>query len=124
MLASSIWRNCLRRTWKIEMTLFYSHQDTLRDRTAASRSPIASWWRILQGRRLMRRAVGRAAAVLRFLHGAIMTAKMRRIQRELMLQIALRDEWPMKPDSDQCDPEKAAAKFPQQPLIFGDKWDF
>jgi hypothetical protein len=106
------------------MTLFYPHQDRLRAPTAASRSPIASWWRIFQGRRLIRRAVGRTGAVLRFLHRAIMTAKVRRLQREIMLQIALRDEWPMRPDTDQRDPEKAAAKFPQQPLIIGDKWDF
>jgi hypothetical protein len=41
-----------------------------------------------------------------------------------MLQIALRDEWPLRPGPDQHDPDKGAAKFPQQPLIIGDKWDF
>jgi hypothetical protein len=108
------------------MTLFHSHQDRLRARTAASRSPIASWWRKFEGRRraLTRRAVGCTGAVFKIIHQAIMIAKVRRLHRELMLQSALRDEWPLRPDPDQHDPDKGAAKFPQQPLIIGDKWDF
>jgi hypothetical protein len=36
----------------------------------------------------------------------------------------LRDEWPLGPNPDQHDPGQDAAKFPQCPLIIGDKWDF
>jgi hypothetical protein len=87
------------------MTLFYSHQNALRDPSSVTL------------RALARRAVARTNAALRIVHQAIVTAKTRRPGFGLMS----RDEWPLGADSDQHDPDK---KYPQFPLIIGDKWDF
>ena len=55
------------------------------------------------------------ARAFRILHQAIVRAKLRRLQHELMY----------RPDySDMFPPEQDAAKFPQRPLVLGDKWDF
>jgi hypothetical protein len=77
------------------MTVF-SHHDRLHDLAGASRSPIASPLRALA-----RRAVSRAVAALRIIHQAIITAKIRRGERELMFH-----------------------EIPRRPLHLGDKWDF
>jgi hypothetical protein len=90
------------------MTLFYSHRDRLRD-------PAGTRLRVLA-----RRAIGRLGAVLRIVHQSIIAAKTNRLRGALML----RDEWPLGPNPDQHDPGQDAAKFPQCPLIIGDKWDF
>jgi hypothetical protein len=72
------------------MTLFYSHRDRLRETAGGSRPyPLA------------RRTIARISAVFRIIHQAIVTAKTRRIQRELMFH-----------------------EIPQRPLILDDKWDF
>jgi hypothetical protein len=92
------------------MTLFYSHQDRFRDASGAS---------LL--RALALGIAGRTAAAFRFIHRAIVNAKMHRMQRELMF----RDRWPVEPDARAGrNPDSDAAKFPQAPLILGDKWDF
>jgi hypothetical protein len=86
------------------MTLFYSHQDRPHSLIGLTRSPIAFPSRQVFTRRLRalaRRAIVRVSAVLNVLHQAIVTAKTRRAQRELMVH-----------------------EIPQQPLILGDKWDF
>ena len=49
----------------------------------------------------MRRAIRHTGGFLKIIHEAIVTAKTRRVQRELMLH-----------------------KVPQRPLILDDKWDF
>jgi hypothetical protein len=54
---------------------------------------------------LARRAGSRVRAALGVIHKAIVTAKMRRVQRELMFHT------------------KDIGDFPQRPLILGDKWD-
>jgi hypothetical protein len=72
------------------MTLFYTHHDRLHD--MAGEVPL---------RVLARRAVVRVAVAFKILHHAIVTAKTRRAQQELMVH-----------------------EIPQQPLILGDKWDF
>jgi hypothetical protein len=77
------------------MTVF-SHHDRLHDLAGASRSPIASRLRALAWR-----AVSRTIAVFSILHQAIVTAKTRRLERELMFH-----------------------EIPQRPLHLGDKWDF
>jgi hypothetical protein len=72
------------------MTLFYSHRDGLRE-TADGSQPYA----------LARRTIVRISAAFRIIHQAIVTAKTRRMQRELMFH-----------------------EIPQRPLILDDKWDF
>ena len=47
-------------------------------------------------------------AGLRAMHRAIVTAKMRRLERELLLH----------------DLSRGNQRFPQAPMILGDKWDF
>ena len=55
------------------------------------------------------------AGALRLLHHAIVSAKFRRLQRELMFRHDYDELFP--PDHD-------AARFPRRPLVLGDKWDF
>lgn len=104
------------------MTLFYSHEDRFADLTGAIRSrPVLSSRQIhaRRLRRLMRHALGRLGAALGALHHAIVTAKTRRLARELMFRPGSQDEGFCGPDPDQD-----ATKLPQRPLILGDKWDF
>jgi hypothetical protein len=61
------------------------------------------------------RLARRVGAAFRLLHRSIVTAKVRRLQSEMLFR---RDY------SDLSAPEQDATKFPQQPLILGDKWDF
>ena len=65
------------------------------------------------------RLVKRAGTALRRLHRAIAAAKIRRIRRELRLHS---HAW-TRPH-DLVSPEKDGRKFPQQPLILGEKWDY
>lgn len=85
------------------MTVFYSRHNSLHD-PGAGKSTITSW---LRG--LARRAASRAGAALAIVHRAVVPAKTRRLQRELMFH---------------ADPENDAARFPQRPLILDDRWDF
>jgi hypothetical protein len=104
------------------MTLFYSHQDRFADLTGAIQSRIAVPSRQMQTkrlRRLARRVLSRVGAALGVIHQAIVTAKTRRLARELMFRPDAYDEWSREPG-----PDKDAAKLPQRPLILGDKWDF
>jgi hypothetical protein len=73
------------------MTLFHSLEGRLYHPSPAARP--------LRGP--TRRAFRRLKAGLRIMHRAIVVAKLRRIERELMIR-----------------------KIPQQPLILDDKWDF
>jgi hypothetical protein len=60
-------------------------------------------------RRPQLRSVARLLRVgLRVVYRAIVAAKTRRLERELLLQ----------------DLAKGSQRFPQAPLILGDKWDF
>jgi len=76
------------------MTIFYSH----REPTDAA----------FHKRPLLRSAVRMMRAGLRAMHRAIVAAKMRRLERELLLH----------------DLTNGSSRFPQAPLILGDKWDF
>lgn len=87
------------------MTVFCSHQDRLHEPAGVSQSPVASSsWQENAKRlgALVRRAIDRTIAAF-----------------------SSRADWSLEPaahgnrDLD-CDP----AKFPQRPLILGDKWDF
>jgi hypothetical protein len=81
------------------MSVFHLRHDNVAEKT---RWPLA-------------RALARLAAASRIIHRAIVTAKLRRLQSEPMRhggnvygQISDRD----------------AEKFPQLPMMLGDKWDF
>ena len=88
------------------MAIFYSQDSRIRHSAA-------SWLRIAA-----RRAIGGIGAGLRAFHRAIVAAKTRRMQRGLTSHNGLRDDGLLRSDSHD------AAKFPQPPLILGDKWDF
>jgi hypothetical protein len=61
------------------------------------------------------RAVQRLRDALSTMHRAIVTAKMQRLRNEPAFRIDGYDE-PSRGED--------AARYPQQPLILGDKWDF
>jgi hypothetical protein len=103
------------------MTVFYSHQDRLRDRTGGSRARFAS----LEPRALVRRIASRVGAALRVMHQAIVTAKTRRLQRELLFHGSASDDGSLERHmQDVSGPDRDAADFAQRPLVLGDKWDF
>jgi hypothetical protein len=109
------------------MTLFYQHQDRFRDLTGASRSAHpSSWQRFATSlRRHARRAIVRTGAALQIMHRAVIAARMRRIERELMFQNGSYDRWFCEPEAQQGDASgKDAVNFPQRPLLLSDKWDF
>ena len=84
------------------MTLFHLHHD---DAGSFAREPRLPFWPVLKW-------IGNA---FRTLHRAIVRAKLRRLQSELMFR---QDYGKLFP------PEQDVAKFPQRPLVLGDKWDF
>ncbi|HTC99057.1 MAG TPA: hypothetical protein VK734_15095 [Bradyrhizobium sp.] len=84
------------------MTLLYLRHD---DMSATARGNGASMARLFR----------RIGIAFRLLHRGIVRAKLRRLHSELLFR---RDYSEMLP------PEEDAAKFPQRPLILGDKWDF
>jgi hypothetical protein len=55
----------------------------------------------------------RIVAALKVVHRAIVAAKLRRLRNELMLHRSMAEQ-------RECD----AAKFPQCPMVLGEKWDF
>ena len=63
------------------------------------------------------RAVKRIGAALGALHRAIVDAKLRHAESDLLLR---HDYSKMLSSGSELD----AGKFPQRPLILGDKWDF
>jgi hypothetical protein len=85
------------------MTIFHWHEDRRCDLTGM--------------KRLVRRAVARTGAVLAAVHEAIVTAKTRRLVRELRFYGG--------PHGDlSSDIHEDAANVARRPLILGDKWDF
>ena len=86
------------------MTAFCSHQDRLHELAAPGRSPIASSSRGYAGQ---------------------LGARMRDAISRAMAAFGSGDDWSLEPATQgSCAPEGHAAKFPQRPLILGDKWDF
>jgi len=84
------------------MTLLHLHHDDARSLGREERLPfrhVLKW---------IRNAFGT-------LHQAILTAKLRRLQSELMFRHDYDDLLP---------PEQDAGKYPQRPMVLGDKWDF
>jgi hypothetical protein len=83
------------------MTLFHLHDDFA--------APAG------ERRFTMSRAWSWLAGALKTMHAAIVAAKTRRLERELMFHADLGDE-PFD--------EQHIRKIPQRPMILGDKWDF
>jgi hypothetical protein len=88
------------------MTMLHSHQDRIRDRIGGdayraylisrNQPPIvyhSAEMHLKRLRVLARKVRNRASAALAFIHKAIIAAKMRRIQRELMFHTGSHDEW-------------------------------
>jgi hypothetical protein len=116
-----------------KMTILHSHQARIRNRTGdayraylISRSPPPFLYHSgamhLKRLRVFARKISRSVgAALEFIHNAIIAAKIRRVQRELMVH----DEWFRFGSKwhEEHDLEKDVSGFPQRPLILGDKWD-
>jgi|ERR1700743_631551 hypothetical protein len=109
------------------MAVFYSPQSEVRELTGVSPFPIASMPRKTRSRRLRglaRRALRRTRAVFAILHQAIVTAKLRRLRREMLLYTGPRGELisPSEPQGHAAD--RDLLKYPQRPLILSEKWDY
>jgi hypothetical protein len=72
---------------------------------------------------LARKAGSRASAVLNVIHKAIIAAKLRRVQRELMFHTGSHEWSGFGPGSREEGLDKDVRYFPQRPLILSDKWD-
>jgi hypothetical protein len=109
------------------MTLFYSEEDQFYDLTGTKRParPSSRGTFATSLRRHIRRMIGRTGAAFKIMHRAVVAAKMRRVERELMFHNGSYDRWFGEPDAQQSHASgKDAVNFPQRPLILGDKWDF
>jgi hypothetical protein len=84
------------------MTLLRLHHDDVRSVARAERYSLTG----------MLKRIGTG---FRWLHQAIVSAKLRHLQGELMFRHDYDEILP---------PEQDIKKFPQRPLILGDKWDF
>lgn len=84
------------------MTLFHLHHDDVHHLARDERHSF-------------RQALTWIGSAFRTLHQSITTAKLRRLQSELMYQ---------QDYSEMLPPEQDASKYPQRPLLLGDKWDF
>ena len=74
--------------------------------------------------RVLARRIGRrVAAALTTIHQAIVAAKMRRVQRELMFHAGSHGEWSRSKWREERGADRDVRDFPQRPLILGDKWD-
>jgi len=74
---------------------------------------------------LARRVRNRISAALEIIHKAIIAAKMRRVQRELMFRAGSHHEWSRFGEEwhEEHGRERDIRDFPQRPLILSDKWD-
>jgi hypothetical protein len=84
------------------MTLLYLRHD---DAPALARDNGASIPRLFR----------RIGVAFRLLHRSIVRAKLRRLRSELLFRRDYSEMLPL---------EKDVSKFPQRPLVLGDKWDF
>src|ERR1700754_4346005 len=72
---------------------------------------------------LARKINSHVRAALATMHEAIVAAKMRRIQRELMFHAGSHDGWSRSKWREGPGPDHDIKNFPQTPMILGDKWD-
>jgi hypothetical protein len=88
---------------RTQMTLFHTH-----------RGEVFGSGGLRSGSRFSAaRARRKISAALKMMHRAIVTAKLRRLRNELMLH-----------RNAQAHGEFDVSKFPQRPMVLGDKWDF
>jgi hypothetical protein len=109
------------------MTAFCSHQHRLHELAAANGSLNASssWFYAKRLRALVRRAISRTAAAFKITQQAVQTAKVGRLVQELTPRPGARDHRSLEsPAYRNRNPDRDATKFPQRPLVLGDKWDF
>lgn len=84
------------------MALLHLHHHDVRSFAREARLPL-------------RQVVRWIGSAFRLLHQAIIRAKLRRLHSEMLF----------RPDyNEMLSSEQDASKFPQRPLILGDKWDF
>jgi hypothetical protein len=69
-------------------------------------------------------ASARLIAALKTIHEAIVAAKMRRLERELMFHGDFGSESPDEIVGERPLGAEEFAKLPQRPMVLGDKWDF
>jgi hypothetical protein len=91
------------------MTLLHLHHDDVRGLAREERLPF-------------RQALAWIGNAFKTLHQAIMNAKLRRLQSELLYRHDYSDLLP--PEQDASPSEQDVKRFPQRPLVLGDKWDF
>jgi hypothetical protein len=84
------------------MTLLHLHHDDVRSHAREEHLPF-------------RRALALIGSALKTLHQAIISARLRRLHSELLYRHDYNEFLP---------PEQDAARFPQRPMVLGDKWDF
>lgn len=109
------------------MSIFYSHRDRFSDPAGEGRPPAASFTQTAARRlrTLAWQAVRRTGAALGIVHRGIVTAKTRRLQRELSFHGGARDDARLEPHlPDRRGLDRDAAHFARPPLLLGDKWDF
>lgn len=108
------------------MSIFYSHRDRFCDPAGEGGSAAAPiiWMVAKLLYKLARWTMGRAGAAFGLIHQGIVTAKLRRLQRELLLHGRARDDFLPSPMRDTSGMDQDDAKLVQRPLLLGDKWDF
>ena len=72
---------------------------------------------------LARKTNSHIRAALSTMHQAIVAAKMRRIQRELIFHAGSHDEWSRSKWQEGSGSDRELRNFPQSPLMFSDKRD-
>ncbi|WP_426436430.1 hypothetical protein [Bradyrhizobium genosp. P] len=91
------------------MTLLYAHDLRLRGPVRATRFTFA-------------RAIRRIGVAFKAIHRAIAAAKIHRLRNELLLHRGHEDWAQMNLDVGSRGAD--AAKYPQRPVVLGEKWDY
>jgi hypothetical protein len=89
------------------MTLLYSHDVRLHGSAGTMRFPV-------------RRAIRRIGLAFKAVHCAIAAAKIHRLRNELLLHRD-HEDWAQANVLSAADD---AARYPRQPVVLGDKWDY
>jgi hypothetical protein len=117
------------------MTILHPHQARIRNQTGdayraylISRSPPpivyhSGAMHLKRLRVLARKISSSVSAALTMIHQAIVAAKLRRVQRELIFHAGSHDEWSRSKWREGRGSVQDIRDFPQRPLILGDKWD-
>jgi hypothetical protein len=91
------------------MTLLYSHDVRMLETAASHRS-------------MPRRAFKRIRAAFRMIHSAIAAAKIHRLRNELLLRG--HGDWAPTGDRHIASMGADAERYPRQPVVLGEKWDY